>query len=130
VHSLPLSDEVLKLHQDVEFALDLYLREYNVAISKLKKCDDILTKDTYSASLHLDFIRNDLLKTNLILTIVSTCFTTGGFIAGIFGMNLDNTIYLQNAPGGFISVTVVTTVVIIIGIAIGYSYFVRERAIS
>ena len=71
----------------------------------------------------LDTTRNELLKTNMILTIISTNLTLGGFIAGIFGMNLDNTVYLQQAHNGFLIVTVATSGLVVLGIIFTILFF-------
>ena len=92
-------------------------------ISTLKMWEVRLVNTVNTVSMKLDFTRNELLKINMILTILSTGLTFGGYIAGIFGMNLDNTIYLQPVSGVFMSVCIVTTGIIIIGVVLTIFYF-------
>ena len=103
---------------------DSRYRDFNTLISKLTLLKQKLTSAQEMVSMKLDTTRNELLKTNTILSIVALYLTLGGFVAGIFGMNLDNTIHLQTTPHVFITVTLVTTGVIIVGIVLTIAFFI------
>mmetsp|Transcript_10068 Transcript_10068/g.10885 ORF Transcript_10068/g.10885 Transcript_10068/m.10885 type:complete len:138 (-) Transcript_10068:792-1205(-) len=49
----------------------------------------------------LDTAENQLLFADTALLIVNCCIGFGNYIAGAFGMNLDQTIYLQPKHGSF-----------------------------
>ncbi len=61
----------------------------------------------------------------MTLSITSVTVTFGAYITGVFGMNLDQTIYLQPIPGVFALVFAVTFGIIIFGSMGIYLYFVR-----
>lgn len=126
IRSLPLTAEVKALHNVVELSLDLHLRNYNVGIFAMRRSNDRLTNAVEEVSMKLDHTKNEILKINTILTIVSTGLTFGGYIAGIFGMNLDNTEYLQPVPGVFMSVCIVTSALIIFGVGVTILYFMMK----
>ena len=46
-------------------------------------------------SLRLDTARNELLVTNTMFGVLSSCIAFAAYFTGIFGMNLDNTITIQ-----------------------------------
>ena len=123
--SLPLTDEVKALHTVVELSLDLHLRNYNIGIFKMRKSGESLSNAVEEVSMKLDHTKNEILKINTILTIVSTGLTFGGYVAGIFGMNLDNTSYLQPVAGVFMTVCIVTSAVIILGVGATILYFMK-----
>jgi hypothetical protein len=56
--------------------------------------------------LRLDTSRNELLVANTAFALLACCVGFGGYIGGIFGMNLDQTIWLQEVDGVFIGVLV------------------------
>jgi Mg2+ and Co2+ transporter CorA len=123
LYAFPLKDEILKTHEEVEIIVDFHYRGFNTLISKFTLLKQQLTSSQEMVSMKLDTTRNELLKTNMILSIVALYLTIGGFVAGIFGMNLDNTIHLQFQKHVFISVTVITSGCIIIGSVITVLYF-------
>ena len=111
-------------------ALAIYIRDHypdihtKLDLSKLNLLKQNLTSAQEMVSMKLDTTRNELLKTNMILSIVALYLTLGGFVAGIFGMNLDNTVHLQNTPHVFMTVTLVTTGMIIVGIVLTIAFFI------
>jgi hypothetical protein len=48
--------------------------------------------------------QNELLVANTMVTVIACSVGFGSYIAGLFGMNLDQTIWLQPKYGGFTSV--------------------------
>ena len=123
MHRLPLRDDIKEMHNEVELSLDLHLRNYDIGIFTLKTSNDALDNAVKQVSMKLDHTKNEILKINTILTIVSTGLTFGGYIAGVFGMNLDNCEYLQPMKGVFTTVCVVTSVVMILGVGVTVFYF-------
>jgi len=49
-------------------------------------------------SLRLDTARNELLVTNTMFGVLSSCIAFAAYFTGIFGMNLDNTNTIQVSP--------------------------------
>ena len=123
LYTFPLGNEILKTHEEIEMILDSLYRDFNSLISKFSLLKHKLTSAQEMVSMKLDTTRNELLKTNMILSIIALYLTLGGFVAGIFGMNLDNTIHLQNTPHVFIAVTVITTGCIVVGILLTVMFF-------
>lgn len=75
-----------------------------------------------SMFIRLDTQRNELYIANASLTIIGCGIALGGYLAGMFGMNYDNTKYIQNIPGSFVTVTISSFVGIISVIILGYAY--------
>ena len=48
------------------------------------------------------------MKSNTAITFLSCGIGFGGYVAGLFGMNLDNTIFLQHIKHVFNSVCIIT----------------------
>ena len=126
LYTFPLQNEILLTHEEIEMIFDSRYRDFNTLISKLNLLKQKLTSAQEMVSMKLDTTRNELLKTNMILSIIALYLTFGGFVAGIFGMNLDNTVHLQNTPHVFITVTLVTTGVIIVGIILTIAFFIMN----
>ena len=51
--------------------------------------------------LRLDTSRNELLVANTAFAILASCVGLGSYIAGLYGMNLDNTVTIQPIYGVF-----------------------------
>ena len=65
--------------------------------------------------------QNQLLIANTVVTVLAASVAFGSFIAGIFGMNLDNDKY-QAIPGSFVGVTLLTLIAVSL-ISIGTVYY-------
>ena len=79
--------------------------------------------------MRLDTARNELLIANTIIAVVAANFAFGGFVAGLFGMNLENAVVFEAWNHGFEIVTVVTFLTILFGIYISLFYFKRKGVI-
>jgi Mg2+ and Co2+ transporter CorA len=66
-------------------------------IKKLKSAEQ-------SVNLRLDTSRNQLLVVTTALSVFSLSVAFSGYITGVFGMNLDNTIYIQPVRGCFMGI--------------------------
>ena len=64
--------------------------------------------------LRLDMQRNKVLSANIVISLVTGALTFGAYISGIFGMNLDNTQFIQLLPGVFATIWVGTMVFMMI----------------
>ena len=86
---------------------------------------NVLSQITYaeeSVFVRLDTQRNELYIVNASLTILSCGIAFGGYIAGLFGMNFDNTEYIQPVSGSFVSVATTSFVGIGLVMFLGYFY--------
>jgi Mg2+ and Co2+ transporter CorA len=70
----------------------------------------------------LDTSRNELLIANTALAILSCSIAFGAYITGVFGMNLDNTVYLQPVHGGFAYITSGSFAIMFVIFALIYGY--------
>lgn len=68
-------------------------------------------------SLRLDIARNELLVANTLLALAACCFGLGAYVSGIFGMNLDNTLTIQNTPHLFYTVIGASSTVMVMAFA-------------
>lgn len=115
LYSQPLQPEILAMHEVIEDLLESFLTDFS---SFSKEVEDLSMQINAAESLtllRLDTSRNELLLVDTQLSVLAVCFGVGAFITGLFGMNLDNTNTLQNAPGGFKSVSVLCLVIIVVG---------------
>lgn len=126
LYASPLSDNFLSdcCHEEIEELLAAALLDFSSLESKL----DLLSTQMKSAeemiSLRLDTSRNELLIANTAISILSVCIAFSAYITGIFGMNLDNTRYIQPTSGVFSTVFCVTAIFICVG---SYSVFFYLR---
>jgi hypothetical protein len=60
----------------------------------------------------LDTSRNELLIANTALAVLACSIGFSAYLTGVFGMNLDNTVYLQFVKGGFAGIFAGTFVLI------------------
>ena len=125
----PMNSNVLKLHEDIEsffdpFLIDCYSIEANLNILRenIENSEDLVM-------LRLDTARNELLITNTIIAVVAANFAFGGFIAGIFGMNLDNSPRFEAWSYSFEIITIVTLFFVLMGIFLSLFYFKRNGVI-
>lgn len=71
--------------------------------------------------LRLDTSRNELLIANTSMAVLTCSIGFGAYISGIFGMNLDNTLTIQDISGLFLTVFGVT-----FGLMFGSFYLIIE----
>jgi Mg2+ and Co2+ transporter CorA len=74
-------------------------------------------------SLRLDISRNEALMANTVLGILGAAIGFGGYITGVFGMNLDQVYYLMPRQGSFLAVTLASFGVIVLIFLAVYTYF-------
>lgn len=86
-------------------------------------------EDTFLFSIEMN--RNQLLVETTKLTVISVMTSFGGYLAGIFGMNLDNSTVdspglLQQYQGSFVVVFVLSFVFMVVGYYIVHSRLTRN----
>ena len=71
--------------------------------------------------------QNQLLIANTIVTVLAASIAFGSFIAGLFGMNLDNNEKYQSYDGSFVAVTLLTIALVAL-IAVFTIYYFQQTA--
>eukprot|EP01042_Synura_sphagnicola_P004810 gene4810-6123_t len=97
----PLSPEVLAAHEEVEEMLQSYVMDFNSLYGKLDSLRSQIQTSQDLVLLRLDTSRNELLVANTAFAILASCVGLGSYIAGLYGMNLDNTVTIQPIYGVF-----------------------------
>jgi len=128
LYQLPLSPEIMRLQDEVEELVEVYLMDFNNIENKLVTLRSQVQSAEELIFLRLDTSRNELLIANTALTIFSCTTAFGAYFTGVFGMNLDNaagmpTGVIQEAPWGFTVVFILTFSIIFLGWGSIFLYF-------
>jgi Mg2+ and Co2+ transporter CorA len=119
----PLVPEILVCHEDIEELLETFLMDYNSLESKLEHLRVQIQSAEELVSLRLDTSRNELLVANTAMAVLAVCIGFNSYIAGIFGMNLDNVDIIQPVPGIFFTVFGVTLALIFVSFYLIILYY-------
>jgi len=122
LYCTPLGEEIMSMHEEVEELLQSYNMQYTALASKLHVLQAEITNAEDLVSLRLDTSRNELLIANTAFSLRALCVGIGGWLAGVFGMNLDNAAAMESIPGLFFLIffgTIGLVIMIYVGI---YSY--------
>ncbi len=116
-----------------EMLIKHYILDFEAQDNEVDYMMNELQFNEKSLELRLETSRNELTLINTYFTITSAFFGFGGFIAGIFGMNLDNSTtsepgLVQSKKGSFIVVSVISAACIVVGITTTY-YYLRYKNI-
>lgn len=123
LYRLPLTMEILTLHDRTEELLENYLIDFTSLETKIVLTKSQIQNAEESVSLRLDTSRNELLIANTALAVLACSIAFGAYITGVFGMNLDQTIYLMPQPNSFVIVCTLSFAVIPIIFVVIYGYF-------
>lgn len=108
----------------IESASDLFeicLAEYSQMLSNAEMCADMIRNAEESENLRLDLARNQLLIVNIVLSVLTCAIGFCAYVTGIFGMNLDQTLWLQDVYGVFTGVVISTLLfMVIVGAGVVY----------
>lgn len=104
VCSYPLVSEIVSKHDEIEELLESYLLDFNALSSKIDNARSQIQSAEELVSLRLDTSRNELLIANTALAVLACSIGFSAYITGVFGMNLDNTKYIQPVNGVFAGV--------------------------
>ncbi len=85
--------------------LESYLLDFNSLSTSVSLCSSQVESAEDLVSLRLDTSRNELLIANTAMTVLACSIAFSAYITGVFGMNLDNTAFLQPVRGLFLGVT-------------------------
>jgi magnesium transporter len=122
LYRLPLSPEILATHDRVEELLETHLIDINAICSKISLLKTNIHNAEEMVSLRLDTSRNELLIANTALTVLSCGIGFGAYISGVFGMNLDQTKYLQPRENSFLIGTILSFIGGVLVFIFGYGY--------
>jgi magnesium transporter len=128
LYKAPLRAEILVLHEENEEMVEAYMAEVNGLRTKLGYLLEAMQNAEDSMMLKLDTSRNQVLVAEMFLTVVAALVTFAAFIAGIFGMNLDNTVTLQNVLGLF-EIVFILTLMIIFGGLFAVVYYLQRSGV-
>lgn len=87
--------EIMEMREKMSSLFEVYLFDYNNLSMQISEISDNIKHSEESAMLRLSSVRNQLMIVNTIISIITCVIGFGSYVAGIFGMNLDNTEYLQ-----------------------------------
>lgn len=93
------------MHEPIEILLEASVMDYNSALNGLDLLSTKLMNAEAMQSLQLSVSRNALLALNTKIAILGAAMAFGGFMAGVFGMNLSNVSSIQDVPHTFEAVT-------------------------
>lgn len=122
LYKLPLSQEIIATHDRSEELLETHLIDLNALCSQIGIMKSHMQNAEDSVLLRLDTSRNELLIANTALTLISVGVGFGAYVAGVFGMNLDQTIYLEPKKNSFVIITVLSLVGVCLVYLLGYGY--------
>lgn len=122
LYRLPLAPEILATHDRTEELLETHLIDINAVCSKISLLKTNIHNAEEMVSLRLDTSRNELLIANTALTVLSCGIGFGAYVSGVFGMNLDQTEYLQPRKNSFLIVTMLSFLGVTLVFFIGYGY--------
>lgn len=111
----PISDDLLILHEEVEQSLEGYLIDFATIDGNLEVISNQLNGFEIQAAVRLDASRNLLLTMNIILMIFMCFCVFGSYIAGIFAVNLNNSVQLGPIHGIFVIIFAGTGGLIFVG---------------
>lgn len=110
--------------EDLEFILEFHLVECQELENRVALILKKLENAEQSVLVRLNVSQNELLVANTVVTITACAVGFGGYISGLFGMNLDQTIYLQPQSGSFKTV-VIASFTFIVGSVILTLFYLR-----
>ena len=124
LYNIPLDPSISKYHEDAEALFDSYQIEFSSLETKFQLLRDEFHNAEDLASLRLATSQNKLLFAESIVILSTVFLTTGGFIGGLYGMNLIN--HLEENDVAFTYVCIATVLFIFSGTYVVYKYFRRN----
>lgn len=91
-----------------EFLFENYLHDSEWISAEIDDLLDEIKHTEEHVALQLDLLRNRILKFELVLSIVSFVVSLGGFVTGLFGMNLVN--HLEKSHHAFALISILLAV--------------------
>lgn len=111
LYGMPFEDAAEELYSsfsDIESIIESILFDFRTIENQADNIARKLTHVEQSINLKLDTSRNELLFATTILSVFATVIAFSGYVAGAFGMNLDNTHEYENQKGAFSTIFSIT----------------------
>jgi Mg2+ and Co2+ transporter CorA len=125
----PLCAEILRMHDEVEELLESHLIECRSLGAEVSYVVVSIQNAEDSLSLRLNVAQNRVLAANITFNAAIVMISFGGYVSGIFGMNLDNTVTIMPVFGVFEIVFVGTFSIMVIGSYLLLKYFESQGLI-
>jgi len=122
LYQIPLSSELVDAHDNIEELLESHLIDFSTLEKKVLLVQRQITDAEDFVSSRLDSARNMLYISNALLTLVACGIVIGSYIAGLFGMNSNQIFTIQNVKGGFVTISTMSFIAIVVTVALGYLY--------
>ena len=106
LYDLPLSQEIICYHEEMEIIFESYIMDYNSLQSKLEYLKSQMQSAEELVMLRLDTSRNQLLIADTVISVVAMCLAMGSFVGSVYGMNLKN--HMEEDPHMFNVVLMLT----------------------
>eukprot|EP01119_Soliformovum_irregulare_P024262 TRINITY_DN8658_c0_g1_i2.p2 TRINITY_DN8658_c0_g1~~TRINITY_DN8658_c0_g1_i2.p2 ORF type:complete len:206 (+),score=68.95 TRINITY_DN8658_c0_g1_i2:924-1541(+) len=90
-------------HEEVELLVENYLRILEHVKADIQSLQQAIKTTDDHVNLHLDSIRNKIMRMSLLLSVATFSTTLASVTAAIFGMNL--TSGMETSPNAFVGVT-------------------------
>eukprot|EP01035_Chromulina_nebulosa_P018929 gene18929-24736_t len=121
LYNLPLSNEILSSHEEMEVLLESYLMDYNSIESKVTFLQSQILNAEESVLLRLDTSRNQLLIADTIISVITCSLALGSFIGALYGMNLKN--HHEEDDNTFYTITIITILGMLLVVIVSLFYF-------
>lgn len=106
-----------------EVYLDKYRGDLESLIDKLEMLSELVEHEESLFRLQLNYSQNEILILNTGLTILSCAIGLGAFLTGAFGMNLDNTVTLQEKKYSFPIVMFCSVLAMVLSFLVTFGYY-------
>mmetsp|Transcript_32584 Transcript_32584/g.75998 ORF Transcript_32584/g.75998 Transcript_32584/m.75998 type:complete len:141 (-) Transcript_32584:43-465(-) len=84
-------------HEEAECLLESYLQEIGSVLGAVEVLEYNIESTEKFVSFRLDSARNRLLKVDVLATTTAAIFALGSFAVGVFGMNLQHPLFVDEA---------------------------------
>jgi hypothetical protein len=121
-YQIPLAAEIIDAHDNIEELLESHLIDFSTLEKKVLQVQRQIFNAEEAVSTRLDSARNMLYITNAMLTLFACALAVGDNITGLFGMNSNQLLTMDFVYGGFIIVTIMSFVAMLVTVLIGYLY--------
>jgi Mg2+ and Co2+ transporter CorA len=107
----------------VETAVDKFQVDCEAILTKMDFLRDLIFNEESLFQLTLNYSQNEILILNTVMTMLTCSVGFGAYITGVFGMNLDQTSYLQPKQNSFLVVSIASFALLSILFFIAKKYF-------
>lgn len=114
-HTIPIDikNEFFISHREKMSSLfEIYLYDYTDLLFKMNSLNDKIEHEEEYTILKSSLLQNQYMFINMLISILTCVIGFCAYITGLFGMNLDNVIYLQPIHGFFNGVLIATLIFI------------------